>query len=247
MYARRLPGCLLPEQLRIRLLVGVRRSDLRRVSRPDPRRGPRVGGERHRAKLHQVNQWLPHTESRVRARTHRRYRQLLEIHVIPALGNIRLSKLRPAHVQSMLDGMTVSARTRVHVYRVTSAALRQAVRWQLVLSNVAAAASPPRPDRPSLTVPDAKDVNRLIDGAGEGWLHVAVVLAASTGLRRDEVLGLQWRAVNLDSGEAEVAIAMENVGREIRFNSAEDRSGSSEGLPPTFNCGRSTARPGRPT
>jgi integrase len=163
-----------------------------------------------------MDQWLPHQASRVRARTLNRYRQLLTIHVVPAIGGVKLSKLRPAHVQSMIDSLPVGARTKVHVYRVTSAALRHAVRVRLLDSNPADGARPPRPDRPSLTVPESPDVNRLLEAA-DGWLHTALSLSAGTGMRRGEVLALQWRSVDLDGRRARVEQAMENIGPTIRF------------------------------
>lgn len=179
-----------------------------------------------------LGQWLPHQESRVRARTLARYRQLLEVHVVPTLGSIKLAKLRPAHIQSLLDGLAVGPRTKVHVYRALSESLRHALKLHLLSSNPAEGASPPRPARPSLTVPVAVDVNRLLRVASDGWLHTALVLSASTGMRRGEVLALQWRSVDLDSRRANVEQAMENIGREIRFTTPKtDRGRRSVSLP----------------
>jgi integrase len=48
---------------------------------------------------------------------------------------------------------------------------------------------------------------------------------ASTGLRRGEVLALQWRAVDLDRQTAEVNLAIENIGSEIRFSSPKTDRG----------------------
>jgi integrase len=178
-----------------------------------------------------VDQWLPHAESRVRARTLRRYRELMQRHILPTLGRVKLAKLRPAHIQSMIDAMPTGPRTKVHAYRVCSASLRHAVKVNLINSNPAAGATPPRPPRPSLTVPTADDVNRLID-ASDGWLRASLVLAASTGMRRGEILGLQWRAVNLDRRTAEVNLALENLGSELRFVQPKtDRSRRTVALP----------------
>jgi integrase len=179
-----------------------------------------------------LSQWLAHQESRVRPRTIRRYSQLIEIHVVPVLGRVRLAKLHPAHIQSMLDRMPTGARTKVHAYRVLNGSLRWAVKMRIISSNPAEGASPPRPERPSLTVPTAEDVNRLI-GTADGWLQTAMVLGASTGMRRGEVLALQWRAVDLDKRTAEVNLAMENIGSEIRFSQPKtDRSRRTVSIPP---------------
>jgi integrase len=50
-----------------------------------------------------IDQWLPHQATRVRPRTLHRYEQLLRVHVLPVLGGVKLAKLRPAHVQALID------------------------------------------------------------------------------------------------------------------------------------------------
>jgi integrase len=101
-----------------------------------------------------TNQWLPHKEIGIRKRTVERYAELIRHHIIPAIGSTKLSDLRPLHVQYLLDHVTrkdgkgnLSSRTKLHIYRVVSAALRQAVAWQLIQTNPAAAIKAPKPDR----------------------------------------------------------------------------------------------------
>jgi integrase len=164
------------------------------------------------------DRWLPHQRTRLRDRTWRRYEGLLDRHILPAIGSVPMAKLRPAHVQAVVDAMTgagLAPRTVVQGYRVLSSALRQAVRWQLLGSNPAAAASPPRPERARLSIPDADAVSRIIAASGSDWFHVAVVLAASSGMRRGEVLGLCWQDVDLDGGLVRISSALEPVGDEL--------------------------------
>ncbi len=66
-----------------------------------------------------VDRWLPHleTQGRLRPRTVRSYRQLWRDHALPHLGAMELRKVRPAHVQRVLDEMTRTdraARTTWH-------------------------------------------------------------------------------------------------------------------------------------
>jgi len=180
-----------------------------------------------------LDMWLPHIETKVRPPTAARYRSLLVLHVLPVIGSVKMAKLRPAHIQAMLDKVqkTVSARTTAHAYRPIYSALAEAVRLNLLNSNPAAAVRPPRAARPQLTVPSAPDVVRLMN-VTEGWLHVAIVLAGSTGMRRGEVLALQWRAVDLDGATAEVSLALENVGPRLEFTIPKtDRSRRKVSIP----------------
>ena len=88
------------------------------------------------------------------------------MHVLPAIGAMRLSAIRPLHVQEVVDEVgakNLSAGTQVLVYRVLSSSLAQALRWQLIAVNPAKAIGPPRPERPMLNVPDRDQVRRILD------------------------------------------------------------------------------------
>jgi integrase len=92
--------------------------------------------------------WLPHAATRVRLTTLARYEQLVRVHVLPVIGQQKLSNLKPTHTQRVLDGMMASGAAPASVlqaHRVLSSALRQAVRWQVLAVNPSDAVRPPRP------------------------------------------------------------------------------------------------------
>jgi integrase len=164
--------------------------------------------------------WLPHIATRVRPRTLLRYRQLLERHVVPKIGAVRLGKIRPLHVQAIVDAMIaggLAPRTTAGAYRTLHAALKQAVRWQILTVNAAAAVQPPRAERPKLTVPDSAMVGRLLGAARTTRWYVPLVLAATSGMRRGEVLALRWASVNLDTGLVRVVASLQLIDGLARF------------------------------
>jgi integrase len=79
--------------------------------------------------------------------THESYATLVNKHVVPAMGNVRLSNLTPAHLQgfyrSKLD-TGLSPRTVQYLHVVLHRALKQALRWGLVPRNAAEAVDPPK-------------------------------------------------------------------------------------------------------
>ncbi len=182
-----------------------------------------------------LTRYLEHAATRVRALTLQRYRELMRRHVLPRIGGVPLAKLQPAHIQAVLDRMGadgLAPRTTLQAYRVLSAALRQAVRWQVIAVNPAAAVSPPRPERPRLTIPDAEAVARLFKEASGGTCYIPLVLAASTGMRRGEILGLRWSAVDLDAGLVRVVSTLQRIdGRLELVEPKTDRSRRSVALP----------------
>lgn len=184
-----------------------------------------------------VETWLPHAATRVRPTTYRRYVGLVNVHVLPRIGRVKLSSLRPAHVQTVVDGMIEGGAAPASVlqsHRVLSSALRQAVRWQVMAVNPAAAVRPPRPERAQLTIPTTEESRMMLEASRDTLYEIPLLLAATTGMRRGEVLGLRWPAVDLDAGVARVVATLQKVGGEARFVAPKtDRSRRTVSLPPS--------------
>jgi integrase len=162
------------------------------------------------------DRWLPHMRSRVGAETWDRYESLTRTHVVPRVGRIRLSRLRPHHLQAALDSMLAdgaSAASVVKMHNVMKSALRQAVRWQLLAANPADGVQPPTVRRPTLAIPTAEDMRRLIDAAAETAYAIPVLLAGTTGMRRGEVVGLRWEDVDLDAATITIVSGKTNTAR----------------------------------
>lgn len=166
--------------------------------------------------------WLSDAaKPRVAARTFERYSELVDKHLSPGLGAIKLAKLRPMDIQEYyakalasghLKGKGgLSARTVHHLHRVLSQALRQAVRWQLIARNPCEAVDPPKPARKEIAHLSPEDMATLLKAARPSRLYPVILLAATTGLRRGECLGLRWRDVDLDAASLTVAQALEET------------------------------------
>jgi integrase len=164
-------------------------------------------------------QWLPHVRTRIREGTWRRYAQLARSQILPVIGDVRLGRLRPVDVQRVVDSMIanrLAPRTIVQGYRVLSSALAQAVRWQMLSVNPATAVRPPRINRAELTIPEATQVSAILNAAEGSWLHLPILLGASTGMRRGEVFGLRWRDVDLEAGRIHVNGSLQRVDGSLR-------------------------------
>ncbi len=161
-----------------------------------------------------LEQWTDGLDERVRPSTARRYRDLVRLHLLPEIGDVRLHRLTPQHVQSVLQRLGtkgLSRQTVAHVRAVLRTALSQAQRWDLVARNVAALADPPRvPDRHvDVLTPD--DAGALIAAVQGGRLDALVTLVLYTGLRQGEALGLRWSDVDVDGGLLTVRLALQRV------------------------------------
>lgn len=161
-----------------------------------------------------LDRWLDHIAPTKSPTTVRGYRGKIK-RIDEKLGNVRLAKLTAQHLDRAYRewlGEGLHPTSVHHLHAVLSAALNQAVSWSVVPHAVTRSATPPPLRVGPRTVPSPEIVQRLIAGAadrGQPILAAAIAVAATTGARRGELLGIRWSDVDLDGG-------MLNIRRAVR-------------------------------
>jgi integrase len=152
--------------------------------------------------------WLKDSvKGNVRPITFESYERLVRVHMVPALGHVKLKALSPAHLQGFyrdrLDaGLSPCTVQRLHA--VIHRALKQALRWGLVPRNVSEATDPPKAQRKEIRPLTPEQVRTLLKTAQGDRLEALYVLAITTGLRQGELFGLKWEDVDLAAGRLSV-------------------------------------------
>jgi integrase len=82
--------------------------------------------------------------------------------------------------------------------------LSQAVKWQLILRNVADAVTAPRPRKREMMVFDRTQARTFLDAARGDRFEALYVLAVATGMKQGELLGLKWADLDLKKGTLSV-------------------------------------------
>lgn len=143
-----------------------------------------------------LRSWLDELDAaprrRPRPKTMAGYRMIVEQHVIPALGHLRLDALRERHVQRWIDAMEGEPRTIRNRWAVLRRALNVAVRRRIIDVNPAIGIDlPAAADYQGAPLTEA-EVRRLLRVTEGDRLHVLWRLAVVTGARLGELLGLAW-------------------------------------------------------
>ena len=161
-----------------------------------------------------LTQWLEdYARPNIKQKTYEIYKNMVDNHLIPGLGNIPIGKLRPSQLKGYYakklksgraDGKPggLSNRSVQYMHMVLKLALKNAVEDELVPRNVAEAVTPPRVERPKIRYWEWDDAKAFLDHEkeryekGQGRYYPLYVLALSTGMRRGELLGIKWEDVN---------------------------------------------------
>lgn len=156
-------------------------------------------------------EWLEkYAKKNLRKKTYARYKQLLDLRILPAFGTMKLSQIQPLHIiefyqnikGTRLDGKegSLSDQTVKHHHRLLSTMLTYAVKWQLIKENPALRVDAPRAKKAAINFYDESEILNLINAInGEPLKYrLIILLAIYTGMRRSEVLGISWNDVDLN-------------------------------------------------
>lgn len=175
-----------------------------------------------------LGRWLEdYARPNVAAKTFERYSEIVRLHLIPSLGHHVLSKLQPLHIQRYYSEALASGRrdgkgglspqTVLHHHRVLREALQQGVKWLLLGRNPADAVEPPRARPREMRALNEAATARLLTAAEGTRLFIPILLAASTGMRRGEILGLRWKDVDLEGATLAVRQSLEQTAAGLSF------------------------------
>jgi integrase len=140
-------------------------------------------------------------------RCHRGSATACSIILCTYLGDKKLHKLDAITVQDMYarmqrDGLSPATVNLVH--SVLSSAFGRAVKWGVLHHNVIKNVDAPRIVRNEVEIFAPKEVRVLLSAAKYDRLEALYVLALSTGMRGGELLGLEWKHINLEAGTLDV-------------------------------------------
>ena len=134
-------------------------------------------------------------------------------YVVPQIGTVPLQALKATTLNALYahllrDGAArgggLSPKSVRNVHGILHKALKDAVRWGLVLRNVADQVDPPRKNTPEMQVWTGEQLRRFLDHVRDDRLFAAWMLAATTGMRRGELPGLRWGDVDLTAGRVAI-------------------------------------------
>lgn len=164
-----------------------------------------------------LGQWLDHWLETIlpmtaRWKTLSTYRSLMRVHVIPAMGPVRLSRIQPETLEQHYRALMQAGKSAhvVHaVHRVLRSALSEAKRRQRIITNPAAIARPPRVESIEVQPLTADECKAILGAAATSRNAARWSVAVALGLRQGEALGLTWTDVDLAAGTIRIRRAVQ--------------------------------------
>ena len=175
---------------------------------------------------------MDYAKPRVREKSYEKYEGCLRLHIKPRLGTVRLAALREPDITRTFNDLLDSGADRVdkagnhpgltpvtvkNTRRYLIMCLDQAVRSGLMTRNTAKETKSPKVDKQKIRALTQEQANALLKVAKERGeiVHMIILLALSTGMRRGEVFALSWDNVDLKEGTVTVNQSVTTAGGRI--------------------------------
>ncbi len=170
-----------------------------------------------------VANWIEYDRPHITVTTYNQYVNMLRLHIGPYFDQkgLTLSKLTPGDLEDYYRDKVASGlnpNTVIKHHAVIRSALQWALKHQYIRFNPADLADKPsrihfRPNEP-YTV---EEIINLLSLTQNEPIAVPIFLAAFYGLRRSEILGLRWSAIDFQSGwfSIDTTVVREKIGDNI--------------------------------
>lgn len=148
--------------------------------------------------------WLDMMKRSIEQTTYASYAMAIKNRIVPYFKQkeLRLKEITPKDIQDYyqysLDVEKVSANTVIHRHANIRKALQYAMKTELIDKNPADLIERPRKDKFVGSIYDATELDVLFGVVKGLRIELAVILGAFYGLRRSEIVGLKWDAIDFD-------------------------------------------------
>ena len=174
-----------------------------------------------------------YNKPRLREATRDYYRNYIENHIIPGIGEIKLDKLATIDIQKFYNELLTSGRIQKYghvalknkslsprfaagVHTLLSGCLEQAVAEKLLLTNPARGCKLPKLEKKEMKILPTEKIGVYLAEAERRGLLPAFYLELTTGLRRGELLALLWTDLNTVERTISVTKQVNRLGGELK-------------------------------
>jgi integrase len=179
-------------------------------------------------------EYLKTNKHNVATRTQDRYRNIVHNHFIPDLGHYQVSEIKPIHIESYqnhkltdgkLNGSGGLSTTTVRIHHnLLSTIFKYGQRLELVEKNPVKLVPSPKARGARNKFLSREELKKILDYSEGLWIHDFIKVAVATGMRRGELLGLEWENVDFDKKRISVTQALKRTSQGIELSEPKTNS-----------------------
>jgi integrase len=151
-----------------------------------------------------VREWQKRfVEKQLEEKTQQNYSNIVEKRIIPHFGSMGMEKIKSLHVMDFIDKLGndgLASNSIVKYYRVLKSIFHWAKEWKIIKDNPMDGVPKPKEIDYDADIYSEEEVVQLFEALQheKQMFQILITLAVTTGLRRGELLGLEWKHIHID-------------------------------------------------
>lgn len=169
--------------------------------------------------------WLRDYQGHTTGRTVETYTGVVNRHMVPTFGKIKMDKLSPIHVRRMVANMQkkgLSPATIRHASGILGAAMKCAIEAGIIKNNPVDGIKLPRRIKTKFEVVDREHIPAFMAAAQDTAFPNELMLMLFTGLRVGEVRGIMWDDIDFEHHTLHVQRQLHPATHNVRFGPPKD-------------------------
>lgn len=147
-----------------------------------------------------LNEWLQSYTPNIKDQTRTNYESYMRNNIIPYIGDLRLTKLKPLHVQRMFNDLSskLKGSSIKSIKTAFSSAMTAAVHYDIINVNPCSKVKIVRSEKHEMHIVDRTmfpDFIRAAHGCKYPYVYLFLL---QTGIRASELRGLRWSDIDFD-------------------------------------------------
>jgi integrase len=169
-----------------------------------------------------LDKWKKRKRNQVEESTYIRYERLCRLHILPAIGYMKLQKINTLTVQNLIDDLASEHNFAKKSCRLVTTIIkdvfRRAIIEGLVKANPVQEIDLPKESESEMVIWDQPDIELFLSLRNErtrGKYYIAILTALFTGMRKGEILGLTWDNIDFNKNIIHIKQILESDGSKI--------------------------------
>lgn len=158
-----------------------------------------ISADSHQTLGQWLQSWLEKHSKGKASSTLTLYKRLINRHLLPNVGNVRLIDLKPVLFSNLYAalGKRLAPKTILTINSILNAALNQAIKDEIIFRNVLHVVRKPRPRKAQHRIFSEEEFKSFYVRCLRSPYRLQYMLMLFGGLRRGEAMGMKWSSVDL--------------------------------------------------
>jgi integrase len=169
-----------------------------------------------------LEKWKKRKRNQIEESTYIRYERLCRLHILPAIGKMKLQKIDTLTVQNLIDYLAsehhFAKKSCLLVTTILKDVFRRAIIEGLVKVNPVQEIDLPKTSNVEMIIWDQEDVDLFLSLRNERNIskyYTAILMALLTGMRKGEILGLAWDSIDFENNIIFISQILESDGSKL--------------------------------